>query len=123
MTSIKLTTTLALAALFTASSAYAQEGGYIAAGIGASPEYEGSPDQQVIPFLAARFQSGGRSIALEGLALRADLLGTDSWEAGPVATYTFGRDKDVETIASRLDVIDGAVELGAYAARTWSDGT
>ena len=118
-------TTLALAAsaaLILSLDAQAQEGGYIAAGIGAVPEYEGASDQQVIPFLAGRYDFGGRSVALEGLALRADLLSSDVWEAGPVATYPFGRDKEAGPVVSRLGEIDGAVEAGAYIARTWATG-
>jgi outer membrane scaffolding protein for murein synthesis (MipA/OmpV family) len=118
-------TTLAVAisaATLATPDAHAENGGYIAAGIGAVPEYEGASEQQAIPFLAGRYDFGGRSIALEGLALRADLLPSDVWEAGPAMTYTFGRDEDAGSIVSRLDKIEGAVEAGGYVSRTWATG-
>ena len=43
----------AAAALVLPPEAHAREGGYVAAGLGAVPEYEGASSQQAVPFLAA----------------------------------------------------------------------
>lgn len=123
-----LVTSLGLAAAaFLLPDAFAQDGGYLTVGVSATPEYEGSPDQQIIPFVAGRYDFGDRSVALEGLTVRADLLSSPDWEAGPAASYTFGRDKDVDTVVRFLPEIDGAVEAGGYVAYNWlpetPDGT
>jgi outer membrane scaffolding protein for murein synthesis (MipA/OmpV family) len=112
----------AAAALVLTPEAHAREGGYVAAGLGAVPEYEGASSQQAVPFLAARYESAGRSITLDGLSLRADVLPSDDWEAGPVLTYTFGRDEDAGPRVSQLGTIDDAVEAGGYVSRIWTSG-
>ncbi len=119
--------TLLASAALGASSASAEEGkegvrGYLALGAASVPEYEGADAQQALPFIAARVQSGGRYLAVEGVSARANVLDIAAWELGPVAAITFGRDDDVESRAvARLAPIDDAVELGAFVARIWRD--
>mgnify|MGYP001809552189 FL=1 len=96
--------------------------GYLAVGAGALPEYEGADSQQVIPFLAGRAQWGQRYIAIEGVSARANVLASSAWEAGPLASITFGRDADIESAAvARLPTLDDSIELGAFVAYSWSD--
>lgn len=96
--------------------------GYIAGGLATLPEYEGADAQQVIPFIAGKARSGGRYIALEGVSARANILDSATWELGPVASITFGRDEDVDSAAvARMAELDDAVELGGFIARNWSD--
>lgn len=104
--------------LAAATSAVAGEpGNFIAAGVGATPEYEGSGSQQVIPFLSARVNVGERYIALDGLTARANLSPFKHAEFGPIVGYRFGRDGDVENASvALLPRIDDAYEAGAFAA-------
>jgi outer membrane scaffolding protein for murein synthesis (MipA/OmpV family) len=96
--------------------------GYVALGVATLPEYEGADAQQLIPFVAGRAQWGRRYIALDGVSARANLLTSPSWEAGPLISVAFGRDDDVESAAvARMAPLDEALELGVFAARTWSN--
>lgn len=95
--------------------------GYAAIGAALLPEYEGADAQQVIPFVAGRAQWGQRYIAIEGVSARANVLTSATWEAGPVASITFGRDDDIErTSVAKLPELDDAVELGAFVAYSLS---
>lgn len=96
--------------------------GYVSFGAVTLPEYEGADAHQVIPFVAGRAQWGQRYIAIEGVSTRANLLASSNWEAGPVASITFGRDNDIEsTSVARLPELDDAVELGAFVAYALSN--
>ncbi|MDX2235894.1 MAG: MipA/OmpV family protein [Hyphomonadaceae bacterium] len=108
-------------------AAYAQDTasgpqGYLALGAAVLPEYEGADAGQTLPFVAARVAWGHRYVAVEGVSARANLLDARSWEAGPVASITFGRDDDVDSVrVARLVPVDDAIELGGFVARTWDD--
>lgn len=113
-----LTAFISFLTLATATSAFAGEpDNFIAVGVGATPEYEGSGSQQVIPFLTARVNFGERYVALDGLTARADLSPFKGVEFGPLVGYRFGRDGDVENASvALLPQIDDAYEAGVFAA-------
>ncbi len=109
---------IAATAMIGVSSADAAEG-YVAVGIGATPEYEGADEQQLIPFLAGQINFGQRYVAFDGLTLRANLSPIDGFEFGPVASYRFGRDANIDNpTVALLPQIDDAFEAGAFAALT-----
>jgi len=123
-----LVSTLVLATLSAASPAsQAQDGsnavsGYFAFGAAILPEYEGADALQGIPFIAGRLQWGHEYIAIEGTSVRANILSSPSWELGPIASWTFGRDDDVENAAvARMAPVDDTLELGGFVAHSWAD--
>ncbi|MCA3694716.1 MipA/OmpV family protein [Aquidulcibacter sp.] len=80
------------------------------------PEFEGSKDTETWPLIAGSYHFDERFIALEGTAIRANLVNSENWRAGPVLNYRFGRDKDVKDVAIRaLGPVKDAWETGAYA--------
>ena len=122
MTRLILSTTLFALTLATATAAFAQERtGFITAGVAAFPEFEGSEDFQVLPYLGGEIRWGNRYIALEGVTTRANLIDSPTWEAGPLVNIAFGRDDSIENaVLARLAPIDDAAEVGAFVARQWS---
>jgi outer membrane scaffolding protein for murein synthesis (MipA/OmpV family) len=91
-------------------------GGFVSAGVGLAPDYEGSESYDPIPLAAFRVNYAQYWVAPEGLTLQANLVPSDRFEAGPAFAYSFGRDEDVEDSAvSRLREIDDSFELGDFA--------
>lgn len=91
----------------------------LGAGVGAAPDYEGSDDYEAVPIILARAQQGHRYLDLVGTTLRANLIGSPVFSAGPVINYRGERD-DVESDAvDDLDNVDEAIELGAFLGFTY----
>lgn len=106
-------------ALSLAAPAAAQDAsrltGTIVAGAGLFPEYEGADRLMAFPLVNGRVSLGERYIAIEGLTLRANVLGHESLEAGPLASLTFGRDANVQSAAvALLSPRKDAVEVGGF---------
>jgi outer membrane scaffolding protein for murein synthesis (MipA/OmpV family) len=115
----KITLTLGSLALSSAASATGVSG-FVSTGVGVLPEYEGSSDTQTVPLAAGELRAGNRYLLLEGISLRANLVDSARWEAGPLVAYTFGRDADIRnTAVARLPALDDALEVGAFVARQW----
>jgi outer membrane scaffolding protein for murein synthesis (MipA/OmpV family) len=117
------------AAFFAAQPAFAQESerdrelsGYTLGGVAMIPEYEGSSDQQYLPLVGGEVRLGERYVALEGTAIRLNFIESRSFELGPVANVTFGRDRKIEAAdVARLGKIGDAFEVGAFAAARLPD--
>ena len=81
------------------------------------PEFEGSDDYQAAPLLGFRFQRDNRWLELRGFDLRANILNSPTFEAGPILNYRLGRDDGVENaFVAGLPEIDAATELGLFVA-------
>lgn len=123
---------IALGALFlTPAAAMAQDNasdadefsGYTTIGIAAVPEYEGADDHQILPLVDAKVFLGERYVAIEGPAIRANIVASKTFEFGPVASFTFGRDAKIKDRAvARLGKIDDAYEVGAFGAVNFDMG-
>ena len=95
----------------------AEFSGYTTIGIAAVPDYEGADDHRILPLVDGKVQWGERYVAIEGPAIRANVLASKTFEFGPVASLTFGRDAKIKDQAvARLGKIDDAYELGAFGA-------
>jgi MipA family protein len=91
--------------------------GYTTIGIAAVPDYEGAYDHRILPLVDGRLNWGERYIAVEGPAIRANILNSETVEFGPIAAFTFGRDDDIENLAvAQLGDIDDAYEVGLFGA-------
>lgn len=112
-----------------ASAARAQEGDGLSLSLGAAgvyrPEFKGSKDYEFkpLPFVGVRYGRGDYYVALEGAALRVNLVPGGFIEAGPVIAYERGRDKDIKNLAvRRLDEIDAAVNAGVFVRKSFDVG-
>ncbi|MFO6448026.1 MipA/OmpV family protein [Erythrobacter sp. NE805] len=111
------------------SAAYAEDNGsetndvsgYTTIGIAAVPDYESADDYQILPLVDGRVTFGERYVAIQGTAIRADVIAAEGFEFGPVASFTFGRDADIKNAAvADLGRIKDAYEVGAFAAKTFN---
>lgn len=91
--------------------------GYSTIGIAALPDYEGADDHRILPLVDGRLNWGERYLAVEGPAIRANIVNSESFEFGPLASFTFGRDEDIaDRAVARLGDIDDAYEVGLFGA-------
>jgi outer membrane protein len=88
----------------------------VGAGAAIVPDYEGSDESEgfPLPYFSAQWKNG-RYVKLDGAALKANLLASDTWSLGPLLQYRGKRDDDVDNNAvSRMREIDAAIEAGAF---------
>lgn len=107
-------------ALFTPAMAIAQEvpseaspHGQIAIGAGVAPEYDGSDDLRVIPFVLGDVRWRGLTVELRGLRGRIDLASDPRFSIGPVIGARLDRN-DADGPVGLLPEIDAAVEAGGF---------
>ena len=91
----------------------------VGAGVGLTPDYEGSDDYRVIPAGAIRGRVGGISFSTRGLYLYVDLIPDSSkfgFDAGPIAGVRLNRTGHIkDDVIDLLPERDTAIELGGYA--------
>jgi outer membrane protein len=96
---------------------------YVAAAVGAIPDYLGSDDYTVgaAPAGIVRFGDSERYVRVFITQLSANLLDNESWAFGPTANYRFGRDDDSidDDVVGRMRDIDGTLEAGAFLSWKW----
>lgn len=96
--------------------------GYVAVGLASVPRTAGSRQQQLIPYVGVRVQSGRRYVSFDGLDARMNVLESSHVEFGPAAALTFGRDTaDIHTVRGPLPRIANSIEAGAFVAVSWDD--
>ncbi|MBV6631966.1 MAG: MipA/OmpV family protein [Alphaproteobacteria bacterium] len=89
--------------------------GFVGAGVGIAPEYEGSEDYDVIPLVVGQANWRGFGLELRGLGAAIDVLPSRRFDAGPVINFRGGRDDDVDNdVVARLREIDDAIEVGGF---------
>jgi MipA family protein len=87
-------------------------------GVGFLPDYEGSDDYTfgIAPVFRYTFQKQERYIQLLANELSANLLNHPNFRLGPVLTYHFGRNNQIDDRqVKRMKEIDGTVEGGIFA--------
>lgn len=90
---------------------------FIALGVGAAPEFIGSDDLEIVPFVAGTYETRFVDISIEGTSLRLDFLGPQTsrvLRAGPVFTFRGGRDDVDDPVIDRLEDVDDAAEIGGF---------
>jgi len=96
----------------------------IAAGVGTTPDYEGSDDQRGIPAIAVRGRVAGMSFWTSGTYLYVDVIrrpqsGID-FDFGPIVGVRLNRSGDVKDAAvDKLPELDPAIEIGAFGGVSW----
>lgn len=89
--------------------------GFVGAGVGFAPRFEGASDVDAIPLLVGRVAWGGITVELDGTEARLDVSAINGLGFGPAVRFRGGRDDDVDSAAvARLDEIDDAVEVGGF---------
>lgn len=89
----------------------------VAGGIAAVPRFEGGDSYQPIPLAILRANWEYRYIAIEGPAVRANIVNSPAIEAGPLLGIVLDRSGELGSDAvERLGTIKVAAELGAFAA-------
>jgi len=89
------------------------------------PEFKGSKDHEFkpLPFVGLRYGRGDYYVALDGGALRANVLPGDFLEIGPILSYERGRKDDIKNRAVRsLGEIDAAINAGVFVRKRWEVG-
>jgi outer membrane scaffolding protein for murein synthesis (MipA/OmpV family) len=96
--------------------------GVFIAAVGLVPAYEGADSYRVFPVPAGRVQwDERRYVALQGLTMLANVSTAEGLDFGPLATLTFGRNKDVDSAAvAALPEIADAASVGLFLARVWT---
>jgi len=88
------------------------------------PEFEGSADQAIRPFVLGRLDFGQYgSLRLAGLTAQYNVMGARSrWGFGPAVSLRPPRDDSVEdTVVRRLREVDGTVEAGVFVDYSFID--
>lgn len=105
------------------ASANADEGnwsGFISAGPGVSPEFDGSSDLQVIPFISADIKFKDVTLEVRGLGARLDVLsavGSGRVYGGPMVKFKLPRDNKLGKVGEPvrfLDKIDFETQGGGF---------
>lgn len=88
--------------------------GYAAAGVGFAPDYEGSDDYTLVPYADFRADYRDYYLRLEGTDLRANLVPSPNFHAGPLIAYRRGREDVEDDRVDRMADIDAGVGLGGF---------
>ena len=94
---------------------------FVALGLGALPDYEGSDDYTIGIGPAALLKPWGnnRYIQLIATELSLNILNSRNWSFGPVANYRFARDDVDDDVVALFKDVNAALELGGFLAWTW----
>lgn len=87
----------------------------LSAGIAAAPDYQGSDDYIPEPLVFGRIQQGPYFLALDGTKLRANVVPSQRFEAGPLVRYRFERGSVENDQVDEFEHVDPALEVGAFA--------
>lgn len=89
--------------------------GFVGAGVGFAPQFEGASDIDAVPLLVGRVAWAGVTLELDGTEARLDISPAQGFGFGPAIRFRGGRGDDVESRpVARLDEIDDAVEVGGF---------
>lgn len=87
--------------------------GVVAIGPGVVPEFDGSRDMRVLPFVMADVRWGGVNVQVRGPGLRVDVISDPRLSFGPVIGARLPRN-DADGRIGLLPEIDTAIEAGAF---------
>ena len=117
---------ISIIAASTVATANAQEGGpggydpndwhgFIAVGVVAAPDYEGSKQYRVLPFPFFSVSKGNYSIRTEGPGVAINIIDNANFNAGPIVAFRPERDEDArDATVKTLTTINSSVEAGGF---------
>ncbi|WP_458094399.1 MipA/OmpV family protein [Roseomonas sp. WA12] len=89
--------------------------GFLGLGPAMVPEYAGADSTKIAPFLLGDVNYGPYFLQLRGLTLRANVVPSRHFVAGPLIRINSGRDSDVDSDrVARMREIDTAIEAGGF---------
>jgi len=80
------------------------------------PDFEGATEYAAMPFFYANLEAFGVGLEIEGPEASLNLRPDAAFQFGPAVAYNMGRDGASNKVVDRLDKIDGAFEVGGFAA-------
>lgn len=87
--------------------------GVVAIGPGVVPEYDGSSDMRVLPFVMGDVRWGGLNVQIRGSGLRVNITPDSRFSFGPVIGARLPRN-DADGRVGLLPEIDTAIEAGGF---------
>jgi len=90
--------------------------GTVILGGGAMPDFEGATEYAAMPFFYANLEAFDLGLEIEGPVASLNLRPDAAFQFGPAIGYDMGRDGASNKVVDRLDKIDGAFEVGGFAA-------
>ena len=95
--------------------------GFIAAGVAAVPDFEGSSNYEPVPLIVGQIDTLGLRFELEGLVARVNFRPDSALQLGPIIAFRPGRDDVQNDVVDRLADVDGAVEVGGFVRYEFTD--
>jgi outer membrane protein len=93
-------------------------------GLAFVPEYEGSEDYKAVPIINARFNlNNNMYIGFLGNTLRANLVPSQEWNAGPLLRYRPERNNVKNDQVDAMEKVDAAIEAGGFLSYNLPDWT
>jgi outer membrane protein len=93
-------------------------------GLAFVPDYEGSEDYKAIPVINARLNlNNNMYIGFLGNTLRANLVPSQEWNAGPLLRYRPERDNVENDQVDAMEKVDAAIEAGGFLSYNLPDWT
>lgn len=117
-----LLTAVSFSGMVRAQSAAQAPRSFVAVGAAAVPDFEGSGDQQAVPFVLGNLQFARSSLRFTGLGLQWNLSSpaAGGWSFGPSINARLARDDGVDDpVVARLRKVDTAAELGGFVEYAW----
>jgi outer membrane scaffolding protein for murein synthesis (MipA/OmpV family) len=105
---------LACASVLAGGPAAAQLSGRVALGAGYLPDYQGSDDYGFVPYPEFEIDDGNYSVDFRGGALRANLLDSKSFHAGPLIGFARARKDVADPRVRRMHELDRAFTAGGF---------
>lgn len=89
--------------------------GFVAAGVGVAPAFEGTDQYQAIPFFFGQATFDNLKVIMRGTQLKFDFVADRAWDIGPLINYRGKRNSsDGSGPVKRLSDVKGALELGGF---------
>jgi len=90
--------------------------GFVVIGGGVQPDFDGAAEYAPVPNVLAHLEAFGLALEIEGPEAALNLRPDAAFQFGPAIGYDMGRDGASNKVIDRLKKIDGAFEVGGFAA-------
>ena len=95
--------------------------GSISGGVGVAPDFEGSSDYDVVPFIFGDVNALGVRLEIQSLGARLNFRPDRPFQFGPVFSYRPGREDVSNEVVDRLEDIDDSFEAGGFVSYEFTD--
>lgn len=95
--------------------------GSISGGVGVAPDFEGSSDYDLVPFIFGDINALGVRLEIQGLGARLNFRPDRPFQFGPVFSYRPGREDVSNDVVDRLEDIDDSFEAGGFVSYEFTE--